>query len=55
MIYLLYILGASMKIDIQKRYSFEYYDDLIAFMIDNNYDLDHGDLNPQAPLKITIK
>ena len=33
-----------MKIDIRKRYSFKYYDDLIAYMIDNNYDLEHGDL-----------
>ncbi|MBQ7880865.1 MAG: hypothetical protein IJ358_03380 [Clostridia bacterium] len=33
-----------MKIDIRKRYSFKYYDSLIAYMIDNNYDLEHGDL-----------
>ena len=33
-----------MKIDIQKRYSFKYYDDLIAYMIDNNYDLERSDL-----------
>lgn len=33
-----------MKIDIRKRYSFKYYDSLIAHMIDNNYDLEHGDL-----------
>ena len=33
-----------MKIDIQKRYSFKYYDELIAYMIDNKYDFEHGDL-----------
>ena len=33
-----------MKIDIRKRYSFKYYDSLIAYMIENNYDLEHGDL-----------
>ena len=33
-----------MKIDIRERYSFKYYDSLIAHMIDNNYDLEHGDL-----------
>jgi len=33
-----------MKIDIQKRYSFKHYDDLIIYMIDNGYELEHGDL-----------
>ena len=37
-------MGVSMKIDIRKRYSFEYCDDLISYMIDNNFDLEHGDL-----------
>lgn len=33
-----------MKINIQERYSFKYYDDLIAYMIENKYFLEHGDL-----------
>ncbi|MBE7074276.1 MAG: hypothetical protein E7379_04230 [Clostridiales bacterium] len=33
-----------MKIDIKKRYSFSRYDDLIEYMIENNYDLEHGEL-----------
>lgn len=33
-----------MKIDIVKRYSFKYYDSLIAHMIENGYDLERGDL-----------
>ena len=33
-----------MKIDIQKRYSFKYYDDLIEYMITNHYELNGSDL-----------
>jgi len=33
-----------MKIDIRKRYSFKYVDDLILYMIDNGFYLEHGDL-----------
>ena len=33
-----------MKIDIRKRYSFKYYNDLIEYMINNHYELEHGEL-----------
>lgn len=33
-----------MKIDVQKRYSFKYYDDLIEYMINNHYELNGSDL-----------
>ena len=33
-----------MKIDIRKRYSFKYVDDLILYMLENGLYLEHGDL-----------
>lgn len=33
-----------MKIDIQKRYSFKSYNSLIAYIIENGYELEYGDL-----------
>lgn len=32
------------RIDINKRYSFEYYDDLIVYMIENGYMLETGEI-----------